>query len=75
MPFRFRRKRLLLLLTFIVIYLIYHYYYFESLITEENDVKRSLSVPVVHEQFVEIDGKKLRKIDWHDYASIARTGI
>jgi len=26
----------------------------------------------IREEIVEIDGKKLRKIDWHDYESIAR---
>lgn len=30
------------------------------------------SIQSVREEFVNIDGKKLRKIDWHDYESIAR---
>jgi hypothetical protein len=73
MPVRFRRKRILflvLLSSFIFIYFINYQ------ITDEIELKSSSSI---HEQFVEINEKKLRKIDWHDYEFIARentrTGI
>ena len=71
MPFRFRRRRLLIFVIFIVIYFVN--YYLNS--GEENIVKRLSSVTIVHEQIVEIGGKQLKKIDWHDYTSITRTGI
>jgi hypothetical protein len=71
MPFRFRRRRLLIFVIFIVIYFVY--YYLNP--GEENVVKRLSSVTIVHEQIVEIGGKQLKKIDWHDYTSIIRTGI
>jgi hypothetical protein len=29
----------------------------------------------IREEIVDIDGKKLRKIDWHDYESIARENV
>jgi len=73
MPVRFRRKRILflvLLSSFIFIYFIN--YHSENLITDEIELKSSSSI---HEQFVEINEKKLRKIDWHDYEFIARENI
>jgi len=74
MPVRFRRKRLsilLFLLISIFIYLINYY-------NEDNlfDVKSTSFVPSkIREEFVEINGKKLKKIDWHDYDSIARENV
>ena len=48
----------------------------EKIPTTTTTVKRQARA--VREEFVEIDGKKLRKIDWHDYDAIerenARTG-
>ncbi len=87
MPLRFRRKRILLLiLPSIFIFIYFINYHTENLIANdddlhhENEVKNTVSIlSTIREQFVEIDGKKLRKIDWHDYEFIARenarTGI
>jgi len=80
MPLRFRRKRILLLFllsSFIFIYFIN--YQSENLITNKHNEIELKSLSSIREQFVEINGKKLRKIDWHDYEFIARenarTGI
>ncbi len=80
MPLRFRRKRILLLFllsSFIFIYFIN--YQSENVITNKHNEIELTSLSSIREQFVEINGKKLRKIDWHDYEFIARenarTGI
>jgi hypothetical protein len=76
MPRRFRRKRILLFFFLLIFIFIYVFnYHSENVINNEhelyveNEKKTSSSI---REQFVEIDGKKLRKIDWHDYEFIAR---
>lgn len=40
--------------------------------TKTTKTKSSLKSRSLREELVEIDGKKLRKIDWHDYELIAR---
>lgn len=73
MSVRFRRKRRLFIL---LILLITAWFYLinspeESSVTPE-DEKSLPPISTVKEDFVEIEGKKLRKIDWHDYQSITR---
>ena len=61
MSVRVHRKRLILFGLLVICILVYF-----------NDYYIKYSNPIVPEQFVEIDGKKLRKIDWHDYTLIER---
>lgn len=76
MPVRFRRKRLLILLFLLIsisIYLI------NSNIANEDDLfdvkSTSFVQSKIREEFVEINGQKLKKIDWHDYDFIARENV
>lgn len=32
----------------------------------------TVQLPIAREEFVRIDGKQFKKIDWHDYEAIAR---
>ena len=75
MPLRYRRKRLLVifLLFILIVYLItQHSENLEDNQDDQNNVQSSFSTQTNREKFIEINGKNLRKIDWHDYESIAR---
>jgi hypothetical protein len=78
MPLRYRRKRILfIVLLFILIVYLLNQYQDDS--NDQNGLTDSFSISTKHERLVEINGEKSRKIDWHDYESIARekarTGI
>ena len=45
---------------------------FFKIFNDETTTKSQHSTQTVREEFVQIDGKTLRKIDWHDYEMIAR---
>ncbi len=82
MPVRFRQNRILYIFFLLILILIYfnYYYHLKNSIINKNEIKKtSTVVSIVREQFIGIGGKKLRKIDWHDYQAInrenARKGI
>ncbi|CAF0842204.1 unnamed protein product [Adineta ricciae] len=77
MPLRFRRKRIFFVffLFLSIIYLINQQIEYsvdtnEVIHREEKHV--SSSTPRIHGKLVDILGRKVQKIDWHDYAAIAR---
>lgn len=87
MPVRYRRRRVLILsvISFLVIiYLINDRSNNERDDLSEREVKKpekqvvienrttTTTSRTIREEIVEINGKKLRKIDWHDYELIAR---
>lgn len=76
MPVRFRRKRILFVLFLSIWILTCLISYLDSIIENDDliDIKSTTS-SIVREEFIEINGTKLRKIDWHDYESIAREKI
>jgi hypothetical protein len=76
MSLRFRRNRTLILFLLLIIVIIYltNNHSQNSIDNEDDlkDVKSQSVLSTVREQVVEIDDKKLRKIDWHDYEYITR---
>jgi hypothetical protein len=88
MPIRYRRRRVLIIsvvTVFVIIYLINNRS--KNLIDDRNDLSNQViekssttkkASQSLREEFIEIGGKQLRKIDWHDYEAInrenARTG-
>ncbi len=88
MPIRYRRRRVLIIsvvTVFVIIYLINNRS--KNLIDDRDDLSNQViekssttkkASQSLREEFVEINGKQLRKIDWHDYEAInrenARTG-
>lgn len=78
MQVRFRRKRVILLVILLLCaaYLTFQQVELTADNTDElgavNVRKGAVHVKGVREEFVDVHGKQMRKIDWHDYAFIAR---